>query len=93
MKTVEVTRVKTSAAGGKVAATMETFFNILRTKGIRGVNKGVKCSRSPTNHWLVLTDRNFKTCRESNQTSWWQDPRSEVEYGRENRGINGGWRF
>ena len=27
--------------GGKVPGTIETFFHILRTKGIRGVNKGV----------------------------------------------------
>ncbi|KAF2011986.1 mitochondrial carrier [Aaosphaeria arxii CBS 175.79] len=41
MKTVEVTRSKTAAAGGKIPGTMETFVHILRTQGIRGVNKGV----------------------------------------------------
>lgn len=41
MKTVEVTRKKSAAAGARVPGTMETFFGILRTQGIRGVNKGV----------------------------------------------------
>jgi len=41
MKTVEVTRSKELAKGTRVPGTMETFFNILRTQGIRGVNKGV----------------------------------------------------
>ncbi|PYI09506.1 mitochondrial DNA replication protein [Aspergillus sclerotiicarbonarius CBS 121057] len=41
MKTVEVTRSKIGAQGAKVPGTMETFFQILREKGIRGVNKGV----------------------------------------------------
>lgn len=41
MKTVEVTRNKTIAVGGKVPGTLETFAQILRTQGIRGVNKGV----------------------------------------------------
>ncbi|CZR52337.1 related to YHM2-Protein of the mitochondrial carrier family (MCF) [Phialocephala subalpina] len=41
MKTVEVTRSKLANSGGYVPGTMETFFNILRTQGIRGVNKGV----------------------------------------------------
>ncbi|KAF2623199.1 mitochondrial DNA replication protein [Macroventuria anomochaeta] len=41
MKTVEVTRSKTAMAGGKVPGTLETFFGIIRTQGIRGVNKGV----------------------------------------------------
>lgn len=41
MKTVEVTRSKIAAAGSKVPSTMEIFFNIVRTQGIRGVNKGV----------------------------------------------------
>lgn len=41
MKTVEVTRNKEMAKGTRVPGTMETFFNILRTQGIRGVNKGV----------------------------------------------------
>lgn len=41
MKTVEVTRNKSAAAGARVPGTMETFFTILRTQGIRGVNKGV----------------------------------------------------
>lgn len=41
MKTVEVTRQKSAASGARVPGTMETFFGILRTQGIRGVNKGV----------------------------------------------------
>ncbi|KAG6355141.1 hypothetical protein INS49_004222 [Diaporthe citri] len=41
MKTVEATRNKEMAKGTRVPGTMETFFNILRTQGIRGVNKGV----------------------------------------------------
>ncbi|KAH6683521.1 mitochondrial carrier domain-containing protein [Plectosphaerella plurivora] len=41
MKTVEVTRAKNIQPGGKIPGTMATFFNILRTKGIRGVNRGV----------------------------------------------------
>jgi hypothetical protein len=41
MKTVEVTRTKNALAGEKVPGTMQTFFEILRTKGIRGVNRGV----------------------------------------------------
>lgn len=41
MKTVEVTRNKEMAKGARVPGTMETFFDILRTQGIRGVNKGV----------------------------------------------------
>ncbi|KAF9876535.1 hypothetical protein CkaCkLH20_05943 [Colletotrichum karsti] len=38
MKTVEVTRQK---ATGRTPGTMEVFLQILRTKGIRGVNRGV----------------------------------------------------
>ncbi|KAJ5088018.1 mitochondrial DNA replication protein [Penicillium angulare] len=41
MKTVEVTRTKVASEGAKVPGSMETFFQILREKGIRGVNKGV----------------------------------------------------
>ncbi|KAM5345046.1 hypothetical protein ACJ41O_010908 [Fusarium nematophilum] len=41
MKTVEVTRTKSAQAGVKVPGTMQTFFDILRTKGIRGINRGV----------------------------------------------------
>jgi hypothetical protein len=42
MKIVEVTRTKAvGLAGAKVPGTMETFFQILREKGIRGVNRGV----------------------------------------------------
>ncbi|KAH6988188.1 mitochondrial DNA replication protein [Ilyonectria sp. MPI-CAGE-AT-0026] len=41
MKTIEVTRNKTSKAGACVPGTMETFVNIIREKGIRGVNRGV----------------------------------------------------
>lgn len=41
MKTVEVTRTKIGAQSARVPGTMEIFFNILREKGIRGVNRGV----------------------------------------------------
>lgn len=41
MKTVEVTRIKTAATGARVPGTMETFVQIVRTQGVRGVNKGV----------------------------------------------------
>jgi hypothetical protein len=41
MKTIEVTRTKTALAGGRVPGTMETFVHILKTQGIRGVNRGV----------------------------------------------------
>ncbi|KAH8734159.1 mitochondrial carrier domain-containing protein [Ilyonectria robusta] len=41
MKTIEVTRNKTAKAGVRVPGTMETFVNIIREKGIRGVNRGV----------------------------------------------------
>ncbi|KAI9151505.1 mitochondrial dna replication [Paramyrothecium foliicola] len=41
MKTIEVTRAKSAVAGARVPGTMETFLGILRTKGIRGVNRGV----------------------------------------------------
>lgn len=41
MKTVEVTRRKNVIAGEKVPGTLATFTNIVRTKGIRGVYKGV----------------------------------------------------
>lgn len=41
MKTVELTRNKTAVSGGRVPSTMECFFQLLRTQGIRGVNKGV----------------------------------------------------
>lgn len=41
MKTVEVTRTKLGTEGSKVPGTIETFFQIIREKGIRGVNKGV----------------------------------------------------
>lgn len=41
MKTVEVTRTKSAQASVKVPGTMQTFFDIVRTKGIRGVNRGV----------------------------------------------------
>jgi hypothetical protein len=40
MKTIEVTRSKTVAAGERVPGTMEVFANLLRTRGIRGINKG-----------------------------------------------------
>ncbi|KAL4963036.1 mitochondrial carrier domain-containing protein [Aspergillus stella-maris] len=41
MKTVEVTRSKVASQGTKPPGPMEVFFQILRKKGIRGVNKGV----------------------------------------------------
>lgn len=41
MKTVEVTRSKEAASGARVPGTLETFVNIIRTKGIRGVYRGV----------------------------------------------------
>ncbi|KAK1854623.1 mitochondrial dna replication protein [Colletotrichum chrysophilum] len=41
MKTVEVTRQKTPVTAGRTPGTMEVFLQILRTKGIRGVNRGV----------------------------------------------------
>ncbi|KAL4798360.1 mitochondrial carrier domain-containing protein [Aspergillus venezuelensis] len=41
MKTVEVTRSKVASQGTKPPGPMEVFFQILREKGIRGVNKGV----------------------------------------------------
>ncbi|GKT72571.1 mitochondrial DNA replication protein YHM2 [Colletotrichum tofieldiae] len=41
MKTVEVTRQKTPLSAGRTPGTMEIFLQILRTKGIRGVNRGV----------------------------------------------------
>uniref|UniRef100_A0A8H7KAX8 Mitochondrial DNA replication protein YHM2 n=1 Tax=Bionectria ochroleuca TaxID=29856 RepID=A0A8H7KAX8_BIOOC len=41
MKTIEVTRMKNVAPGGRIPGTMETFVHILRTQGIRGVNRGV----------------------------------------------------
>lgn len=41
MKTVEITRSKASATGGKVPGTWEVFREIYRKEGIRGINKGV----------------------------------------------------
>lgn len=41
MKTVEVTRPKLIAPGGRIPGTLETFMAIVRKEGIRGVNKGV----------------------------------------------------
>ncbi|KAL4923713.1 mitochondrial carrier domain-containing protein [Aspergillus undulatus] len=41
MKTVEVTRSKVAGQGVKPPGSLEVFFQILREKGIRGVNKGV----------------------------------------------------
>lgn len=41
MKTVEITKHKVAASGIKPPGTMETFMNIWRTEGIRGINKGV----------------------------------------------------
>ena len=41
MKTVEITKHKVAAAGMKPPGTMETFMDIWRREGIRGINKGV----------------------------------------------------
>ncbi|KAL4880578.1 mitochondrial carrier domain-containing protein [Aspergillus karnatakaensis] len=41
MKTVEVTRSKVASQGVKPSGPLEVFLQILREKGIRGVNKGV----------------------------------------------------
>ncbi|TDZ34278.1 Citrate/oxoglutarate carrier protein [Colletotrichum spinosum] len=41
MKTVEVTRQKGLGTAGKTPGTVEVFLQILREKGIRGVNRGV----------------------------------------------------
>lgn len=41
MKTVEITKHKVAAAGMKPPSTMETFMEIWRKEGIRGINKGV----------------------------------------------------
>ncbi|KAJ9665391.1 Mitochondrial DNA replication protein yhm2 [Coniosporium apollinis] len=41
MKTVEITKHKVAAAGMKPPGTMETFMQIYRAEGIRGINKGV----------------------------------------------------
>ncbi|KAF2119168.1 mitochondrial carrier domain-containing protein [Lophiotrema nucula] len=41
MKTVEITKHKVAAAGKKPPGTMETFMDIYRKEGIRGINKGV----------------------------------------------------
>ncbi|KAH8691122.1 putative mitochondrial DNA replication protein [Talaromyces proteolyticus] len=41
MKTVEITRHKLSASGVKPPSTWQTFMDIYRKEGIRGINKGV----------------------------------------------------
>ena len=41
MKTVEITKHKVAAAGMKPPGTMETFMEIWRKEGIRGINRGV----------------------------------------------------
>jgi hypothetical protein len=41
MKTVEITKHKVAASGVKPPGTMETFMNIYRAEGIRGINRGV----------------------------------------------------
>ncbi|OCL07174.1 mitochondrial carrier [Glonium stellatum] len=41
MKTVEITKHKVAASGMKPPGTMETFMQIWRTEGIRGINRGV----------------------------------------------------
>ncbi|KAK7207839.1 mitochondrial DNA replication protein [Myxozyma melibiosi] len=41
MKTIEVTRDKTTVNGQKPRSSVSVFAEILRTQGIRGVNKGV----------------------------------------------------
>ena len=41
MKTVEITKHKLAAAGVKPPSTFQTFMDIYRKEGIRGINKGV----------------------------------------------------
>jgi len=41
MKTVEITKHKVAATGQKPPGTFETFMDIWRREGIRGINKGV----------------------------------------------------
>ena len=41
MKTAEITRAKTAAQGLEVPTTMQLFLRQWKTKGIRGVNRGV----------------------------------------------------
>lgn len=41
MKTVEITQHKLAASGVKPPSTFQTFMNIYRQEGIRGINKGV----------------------------------------------------
>ena len=41
MKTVEITKHKVAAAGMKPPGTLETFMDIWRREGIRGINRGV----------------------------------------------------
>lgn len=41
MKTVEITKHKVAASGVKPPGTLETFMQIYRAEGIRGINKGV----------------------------------------------------
>jgi Mitochondrial carrier protein len=41
MKTVEITQHKLAAAGVKPPSTFQTFMNIYRKEGIRGINRGV----------------------------------------------------
>lgn len=41
MKTVEITKHKVAATGAKPPGTLETFMQIWRTEGIRGINRGV----------------------------------------------------
>ncbi|KAF2197156.1 mitochondrial carrier [Delitschia confertaspora ATCC 74209] len=41
MKTVEITKHKVAASGVKPPGTLETFMQIWRTEGLRGINRGV----------------------------------------------------
>ena len=41
MKTVEITQHKLAASGAKPPSTFQTFMNIYRKEGIRGINRGV----------------------------------------------------
>lgn len=41
MKTVEITKHKMAAAGVKPPSTFQTFMDIYRKEGIKGINKGV----------------------------------------------------
>lgn len=75
MKTVEVTRTKNKQAGAAVPGTMQTFLDILRTKGIRGINRGVNAvALRQITGWSSrigisrFAEGNIKTIRGKSQT-------------------------